>query len=425
MSSVVTPIDYEALTTGARVHGSLYRDSAIFEREFDAIWHKVWVYLGHESEIPAPGDYIVRPIGRQPVILLRGEDGGIRAFFNRCRHRGNLLCHRDAGSASVLKCPYHGWTYARSGELLAPTFEEAYGALKRDDFSLSPVPRVGLYRGLVFASASAEGPSLDEHLGQVKDYIDLFMDVSPTGEVELRTGTQKLKYRGNWKFLPENSLEGDYHGPFIHRIAFELHSRRSGLDMSSLYENQIPDVIRALPGGHMVEDYRGATMAPPKRPPSPARQAYVAMMEARYGAAKARELLGTIPPLVYVFPNLIYIMTHVRRVQPVSVDETHVYYQPMLLKGAPPDINEARLREHEFGFGPAGLISPDDIEIIERNQRGLRAQGNDWQFIGRGLDRDTVLPDGGASGYTMDECHLRGMWRHYGRLMNGRDDASP
>jgi hypothetical protein len=89
----------------------------------------------------------------------------------------------------------------------------------------------------------------------------------------------------------------------------------------------------------------------------------------------------------------------------------------MLLKGAPPDINEARLREHEFGFGPAGLISPDDIEIIERNQRGLRAQGNDWQFIGRGLDRDTVLPDGGASGYTMDECHLRGMWRHYGRLM--------
>ena len=91
----------------------------------------------------------------------------------------------------------------------------------------------------------------------------------------------------------------------------------------------------------------------------------------------------------------------------------------MLLKGVAPEINEARLREHEFGYGPAGLISPDDIEIMERNQLGVQAQGDDWQFIGRGLHRDKVLPDGGSAGYTMDECHLRGMWQHYGRLMSG------
>ncbi|HUB94761.1 MAG TPA: Rieske 2Fe-2S domain-containing protein [Stellaceae bacterium] len=415
-----TPIDYEALTRDARVHGSLYRDPAIFEREFDAIWHKVWVYLAHESEIPRPGDYVSRQIGRQPVIAIRDDDGGVNVFFNRCRHRGNLLCHRDHGNAETLKCPYHGWTYGRSGDLLASTFEEAYGGdLNHKAFGLTRVPRVGTYRGLIFASASAEGATLEDHLGQVKTYIDLFMDVSPSGEIDLRTGVQKLKYKGNWKFLPENSLEGDYHGPFIHKIAFELHSRRSGLDMSSLYENEVPDVIRSLPGGHMIEDYRGASMAAPKRAPSPARQAYVAMMEARYGAEKARELLGTIPPLVYVFPNLIYIMTHIRRLQPVTVDETFVYYQPMLLTGAPPEINEARLREHEFGFGPAGLISPDDIEIMERNQRGVRAEGDDWQFIGRGAHRNVIEADGSSSGFTMDECHLRGMWRHYGRLMSG------
>jgi phenylpropionate dioxygenase-like ring-hydroxylating dioxygenase large terminal subunit len=416
---MATPIDYEALTSGARVHGSLYRDPAVFERELEAIWNRVWVYIGHDSEVPAPGDYVRRQIGLQPVLFIRGDDGATRVLFNRCRHRGNLVCNRDRGSATVLKCPYHGWTYARSGELLEPTFEEGYdSSLRREDFALTAVPRVGSYRGLVFASAAPSGPSLDEHLGQVKEYLDLFMDVSPSGEVELKTGIQKLKYQANWKFLPENSLEGDYHGPFIHRVAFELHQRRSGLDMSSLYENAIPDVIRSLPGGHMVEDYRGATMAPPQRPPSPARQAYAAMMESRYGADKARQLLSTIPPLVYVFPNLLYIMTHIRRVQPVSVDLTHIYYQPLLLKGAPPEINEARLREHEFGFGPAGLISPDDIEIMERNQQGVRAQGNEWQFIGRGLHRDTLLPDGGASGFTMDECHLRGLWQHYGRLMN-------
>ncbi len=418
-----TRIDYAALAAGAgaRVHGSLYRDPRIFARELEAIWHKVWVYIGHDSEVKRPGDYVRRQIGVQPVLMIRDDDGDVKVLFNRCRHRGNLVCARDRGHAETLRCPYHGWTYGRSGALLVPTFEEGYdGQLRREDFGLSAAPRVARYRGLVFASAAATGPSLDEHLGPVKEYIDLFMDVSPTGEIELDTGVQKLRYRGNWKFLPENSLEGDYHGPFIHRIAFELHARRSGLDMSSLYENEIPDVIRSLPGGHMVEDYRGATMAPPKRNPSPARQAYVAMMGERYGAAKARQLTSTIPPLVYVFPNLIYIMTHLRRVQPVRVDETFVYYQPMLLKDAPDEVNEARLREHEFGFGPAGLISPDDVEIMERNQRGVVAEANDWQFIGRGLHRETRHADGGVSGFTMDECHLRGMWRHYASLMNAR-----
>jgi fatty-acyl-CoA synthase len=420
---------FEDLINGARVHGSLYRDPAIFQRELDLIWYKVWVYLGHETEVPAAGDYIRRQIGLQPVVAVRGDDGAVRVFFNRCRHRGNLLCHRDRGNAAKMICPYHGWTYSRSGDLLEPTFEEGYDDnLSRDDFSLTPVPRVGTYRGLIFASLSANGISLDEHLGGMKEYIDLFMDLSPIGEIEIRKGVQKLRYRGNWKFHPENSMEGDYHGPFIHRIAFELHSRATGLDMSSLHANEIPDVIRSLPGGHMVEDYRGATMAPPSRPPSPARRAYLEMLETRYGKQKAHELTTTIPPLFFVFPNLIHIMTHIRRIHPVSVNESYIYYHPVFLKGAPDEINERRLRDHEFGFGPASFIAPDDIEIMERNQVGVQSEGNDWQFIGRGMHRDKILPDGGSTGYTMDENHLRGFWRHYchlmnGSMMNGSDEA--
>lgn len=408
--------DVRELVGRDRIGGRLYRDPALFARELERIWHRVWVYLGHESEIPHPGDFVRRPVGSQPVVVVRDRDGTIRAFYNRCRHRGNLLCQRERGSADVLRCPYHGWAYATSGELIAPTFEEGYDdKLDRADFGLVPVARLDTYRGLIFASLSPQGPSLDAHLGAVKEYIDLFMDVSPSGEVELNTGIQKLRYKGNWKFLPENSLEGDYHGFFIHRVAFQLHSRRTGLQMGTL--QGVPDVIRALPGGHMVEDYRGAQMAPPAAPPSPARRAYIAQLEQRYGKERAERLASTIPPLVYVFPNLIYIMTHVRRVHPVSVDETFVYYQPMLLKGASDEINAARLREHEFGFGPAGLISPDDIEIMARNQIGLQAQGNDWSFIGRGLHRERQHPDGGSGGFTMDENHIRAMWQHYAELM--------
>ena len=159
----LSSLDFTEMTKGSRIHGSLYCDPDVFERELEAIWYKVWVYVGHDSEIPAPGDYVRRQIGLQPVIMVRGDDGGINIFYNRCRHRGNLVCHRDRGSAATLVCPYHGWTYSRSGELVAPTFEGGYDDnLEREEFGLTPVARVDSYRGLVFASLSPEGVSLDE-----------------------------------------------------------------------------------------------------------------------------------------------------------------------------------------------------------------------------------------------------------------------
>jgi len=412
-------IDVGNLIQGARIHGSLYRDPDVFERELNEIWYKVWVYVGHESEIPNPGDFVRRTIGRQPVIVVRAADGTVKAFFNRCRHRGNMVCHPERGNVTAFTCPYHGWTYSTEGALLQPTFEDGYDSkLRREDFGLVPLPRLDAYRGLIFASVSPEGISLDEHLGGAKEFIDLFMDLSPTGRVSLTAGNQKVRYSGNWKFMPENSMEGDYHGPFIHRVAFELHSKKTGFDVSSLYENEIPDVIRSLAGGHMVEDYRGATIVPPARPPSAARRAYAEAMERAYGEEKARRLLGTMAPLIYIFPNLMYLMTHIRVVQPVSVAETFVHYQPMLLDGAPDEINEERLRMHEFMFGAAGFISPDDIEIMERIQSAVNAGGNEWLFIGRGEHRDKLLPDGGSTGFTMDENHIRGFWQHYSTVMN-------
>jgi fatty-acyl-CoA synthase len=90
----------------------------------------------------------------------------------------------------------------------------------------------------------------------------------------------------------------------------------------------------------------------------------------------------------------------------------------MMLDGVPPEINEERLRMHEFMFGAAGFISPDDIEIMERIQTAVNAGGNEWLFIGRGEHRDKIYPDGGSTGYTMDENHIRGFWKHYSGVMN-------
>ncbi|WP_397584960.1 aromatic ring-hydroxylating dioxygenase subunit alpha [Sphingorhabdus sp.] len=409
-----------SLVDGPRVHGSVYRNPDIFQRELERIWYKVWVYVGHESEVPNAGDFVRRQIGLQPVLMVRGDDGKVRVFYNRCRHRANLVCLTETGNAEKFVCPYHAWSYANTGELLEPTFDEGYNYdLDKSRFPLVEVARQDSYRGLMFASVAPEGITLTEHLGPVSEFIDMFMGLSPEGEITLDVGCQKVRYKGNWKYMPENSMEGDYHGPFIHKIAFELYSRSSGLDVSALHEEEIPDVIRSLPGGHMVEDYRGAPLF--KRPgePSAARKEYAAKMIERHGEKLATQMMGTMAPLLFVFPNMMYVMTHIRTVQPVSVGETNSYYYPVMLKGVPGEINAARLSDHQFMFGSAGFVSPDDVEIMERNQIGMKAVGDDWLFIGRGEHRERDMPDGGRSGFTMDETHLRGFWRHYASLMEG------
>jgi phenylpropionate dioxygenase-like ring-hydroxylating dioxygenase large terminal subunit len=407
-------IDVRLLIKPDRVHGRLYSDPNLFEREFEEIWYKVWVYIGHESEVPNAGDFVRRQIGRQNVLMIRGSDGKIRVVMNRCRHRGNLLCHRERGTERTIRCTYHGWTYSVNGELLAPTFDEAYDeGINASDFGLEAAARQDSYRGLVFASLSSTGPSLLEHLGSSVEFLDLIFDRSPVGAIELSSGMQKTRYRGNWKMLPENSLEGAYHGHFIHKFAFDMFDARSGRT-----DRMVPHegAVHYLPGGHMVEDFRMADFSPAHK--TAAQVNYQAQLEAAYGAARADELRPGRAPILFVFPNLMYVQTHFRRLHPVSVDETHVYYQPAFLKGADPEINALILRAHETSFGPAGFLSPDDVEVMERNQVALNGKDEGWLFIGRGLHREDVASDGTTRGTTMDENHLRGMWRFYASLMS-------
>lgn len=405
--------NFAELVQPSRIAGSLYRDPDIFEAEIENIWNKVWVFVAHESEVRDNGSFVRRQIGRTPVIVVRSQDG-IKVFENRCRHRANLLCHQEEGRVSRFVCPYHAWTYDLRGRLIGTSFSSGFGPdFDKRSFNLTEVARVESYRGFIFASLSPDGMTLDAHLGQVKEFIDLFCDLSPVGTVSLSAGSQKVQYRGNWKFMPENSLEGDHHGPFIHKIAFDLVAKRTGLDVSGLSSNEVPDVILSLPNGHMVEDYRAINLSPPEGRKSEAQREYASLLIKAHGETKASQLLRTMAPLIYVFPNMIYLMTHIRRIEPVSVSTTNAYYSPVMLDGAPPEINTRRLREHEFMMGPAGFVSPDDIEIMERNQMAVEARSNDWLYIGRGIHRENRRDGGGSGGLTMDENHLRGFWQHY------------
>jgi fatty-acyl-CoA synthase len=142
-------VDYKALVQDDRIHASLYTDPRIFADELERIFHRGWVFVGHASEIPRPGDYVTRRIGAQPVILVRGREGQVSVFVNRCRHRGTMLCPAERGHARAFACPYHGWTYDLDGALTGVPYRGGYAALDRREYGLEPAPRVSSYRGFV------------------------------------------------------------------------------------------------------------------------------------------------------------------------------------------------------------------------------------------------------------------------------------
>ena len=195
-----TQTDYNDLVQDDRVSGRVYYDPAVFEEELEKIWYRDWIYVAHESEIPEPGDYVTRRIGLQPVIVSRDEDRAVHLLLNRCMHRGNTVCQSERGNAHAFRCAYHGWTYNNRGALVGVPYAAGYdGSFSREEYPLARVARMATYRGLIFGSMSASGPSLKERLGKAAGLIDQFVDLSPEGEVVLRSGVLKHSFKGNWK----------------------------------------------------------------------------------------------------------------------------------------------------------------------------------------------------------------------------------
>lgn len=416
--------DYEGLIKEDRVHGRLYYDPAIFQEEMEKIWHRVWVYVGHESEVAQPGDYITRRIGLQPVIMTRDEEGQVHLVLNRCSHRANMICVNERGNANFFRCPYHGWTFNNRGECLGVPFKKAYGeSFRREDSPLAKVPRMDAYRGFVFGSLSPTGISLDEYLGVAARYIDQFVDQSPEGEIELCAGTQKVRYDGNWKMQLEN-LPDAYHGLFTHESFMTLMKEKTGLDMTLIAGEKSPATSLYLGHGHTNLDFRLANRQMAKAMtlnlsgrPNAALQTYLAALEKRHGPERARQIIIDGSPHLQIFPNVILMQKQVRRIQPISADETYIYYQPAFLKGVAPEINTARLREHETFYSPAGFGNPDDVEMFRRNQLGLEARVNEWLILRRGIETERVDEEGVHVGHLIDEGQLRGIWRYYKELM--------
>ena len=112
----------------------IFVDQDIYEQELERVFSRCWLYLGHDTQLPNPGDYFTTYMAEDPILVTRDQSGNIRAFLNSCRHRGMRVCRSDMGNAKAFSCPYHGWTYNNAGQLTGvPRYEAAYfGELDRN-----------------------------------------------------------------------------------------------------------------------------------------------------------------------------------------------------------------------------------------------------------------------------------------------------
>lgn len=413
MTSVIGS-PYDQLIHRDKVHGSLYTDPSIFAEELRKIWYRTWVFVGHESEVAQPNDYVRKKLGPQDVIMTRDREGQIHLLLNRCAHRGNQVCDDAKGNSGTFRCPYHGWTFRNTGELIGFPFFKGYGERKLD-LAMGRVPRVESYGGFVFGSFASDGPSLIEHLGDSAGEIDRLTRLSPLGRVELTAGWLQHRARANWKLLAENETDG-YHPQFVHGSIFGV----TGSTIGPLYSDSSTAVTRDLGNGHSENDLRpefrkyaepmrwfGTTES---RVPD-----YVAAIRAKHGADAERILIEGAPH-VMIFPNLFIAEIQVFNIQPVSVNECVQYATAVQLAGAP-ELNRRMVSQCVGSVGPAGMLLADDTEMYERNQEGLEQLAPEWLDVRRGLNRETFDEKGHPIGSATDETGMRGFWSHYKTLM--------
>jgi len=431
--------DWDELVQEDRVHRLIYTDPAIFEMELTNIWGAVWVYLGHESQIPDPDDFITTRLGLRPIILIRDAEGTIRALFNRCTHRGTTLCRKERGNAHVFTCPYHGWSYLSTGKLRAVPWPDGYACDFKDaKFNLAQVPRVDSYRGFVFGTLNPDAPSLRTYLGGITDPIDEWLDRNPGGKVEV-CEANRLKFKGNWKLAYDNSGDG-YHVVFSHRSLLEMENRLADAANKGMsYYRGSPDAkpmyMRYTGNGHHFKDKRpniekraGGLWS--VEGPAPGGEHAEASLRGRFGerADDILDLASSEPVNINVFPNLSLLGNHIQVFEAVSVAETNVtWYGTRVvdadgtLGAAVDEINALRMRTQEQ-FPNFGEV--DDLANFEEIQRGLACLEDEWVYMHRGLGipgRVKQGSDGEVTAPATDEAFMREYIKEWKRLMK----ASP
>ena len=321
-----------------------YYDEGVFRQEIEAIFYPAWHFAGHRAEVAEAGDFIKVDVFDQSVVVVRGDDGVVRAFHNVCQHRGTRLIDERRGKIdSVIRCPYHAWSYRLDGRLRhAPRSDEIKG-FDPAAISLSPV-QVEEFSNFLFVNLDPTAKPLRD---DVNGALDLIAQHFPDqGDLEL-AGELDYEVNANWKIVIDNAIEG-YH----FNLSGSVHKDLAALIRYDEYE---------LNARGKYWYFMGPTE------PGLAQAYGKPIGDAKYQTDWFFNIAFWPHTTLYAFPYADFVGSF--NVFPISPEKTLLrlgYYRPQRPTN---DVTEACMQWMSYDLGP------EDIELNERQQRGLRSFG--------------------------------------------------
>ncbi|MBL4744398.1 MAG: aromatic ring-hydroxylating dioxygenase subunit alpha [Cycloclasticus sp.] len=361
----------------------IYSDPDIYEQELEKIFARSWLFVAHECQIKEPGDFIRTFMGEDEVLVVRQKDDSVKAFLNTCTHRGNRLCKADHGNSKTFVCNYHGWGFGTDGALNGvPLEKEAYyNKLDKGKFGLIEVAQIKNYKGLIFATFDEEAPSLEEYLGEMKWYLDVWLDAMPEG-TELIGTAMKVELPVNWK-LPVENVSGDgYHLGWAHAGAMSVTTSMSvgGLEVGNTGTDNDGAVSVAGLNGHTVlaalDGQSGYGFYPDPKIAVDYLQANRKTVVDRLGEFRGTKMWGSQINMT-VFPNLQMLpgLNWFRIYHPKGPGKFEMWTWAMVDKEMSDDLKQMILDNVSRTFGPAGLFDNDDGD----NLQAITEQSHGWR----------------------------------------------
>ena len=335
------PLTAEPMTSFT-LPSEYYTSPAVYEREKEAIFYRTWQYVAHRSAFEKPGDYVAIRICDQSVFVMQGGDGVLRAFYNVCRHRAHELLGEPHGNVqSAIVCPYHAWTFEREGGLRHARFSGERPGFDRADYALRPI-RLELFCDCVFVNLDDGAENLATLAGAME--ADLRRRVPYLPDLEMPSRQIDLlgtaRQHAGWKVVVDNYVEC-YHCRHAHPDFASLISMdHYRVDVGKLWSRQLGSETR------------------------PKNTAYDFDPDAGYSGSM----------FWYLWPNTTFNILPgsnelaVLAIRPIDHEWTSFEGHVLSADGR---TNEARTAY------TASVLAPEDIDLCESVQRGLKSKGYD------------------------------------------------
>jgi salicylate 5-hydroxylase large subunit len=394
----------------------VYTDQDVYESELERIWYgDHWLFAGLEAEVPEVGSYRTTTLGERQVIVVRSAADRICVLENRCRHRGVQICQARSGKLDGITCPYHQWSYALDGALQGVPFRRGIkgkGGMSPDfspsDHGLVRL-KVEVVNGVIWASFSDKTPPFREYLGE-RLWSSYERIVS--GRRLRVVGYNRQFIPANWKLVIEN-IRDPYHGALLHVFlpTFGLFRPDQASEMrmdETGRHGSLMSLTTRDPGaaGHGEDITRDIAV-----------DASLQLADKRLIEA-VKELQGDATlGSCCVFPSVILLQQinalQIRHIIPKGPDGFELMWTHFGFEEDDEAMRQRRVR-HGNLFGPAGLVSVDDSEVLAMAQRGFRAAEESGAAIVR---MGTGGRENRNEGHMATESAIRGLYQYYREVM--------